>query len=149
MNVTGEASSAASFVVQAGDERTMGESTSMFIHPAMGMAIGYARDAKKLSEYLQQTTENIANVYAKRSGRRQDTFLQMMEDDTQLTAAQALDAKLIDAIVPLKKPPAANAMNGTIVEPVTLESINAGIEIARNQEGIAAVNAKSIIDRKL
>jgi ATP-dependent Clp endopeptidase proteolytic subunit ClpP len=195
-NVVGQAASSASFIVQAGDERRMGESTTMFLHRALGLTYGNDEDHEKMAAYLKQNTEAIANVYAKRSGRRADSFLKMMSEDTQLTAAQALDAKLIDAIVPLKKPTKTqDAINGFRIDsvfaienatPDTLDAVRNRIlgangqlkELFRVHAGDSeateelktirddlgrrfdamlnqwskersAVNAKSIIDRKL
>lgn len=173
-NVTGQAASSASFIVQAGDERRMGEATTMFLHRALGVTYGNDEDHEKMAGYLKQSTENIANVYAKRSGRRVDTFLNLMSDDTQLNAQQALEHKLIDSIVPLKKPGSVQnvAGDGEAAYGYCPQCGAKGIERERRKDGndkcenghsypssecllvkpppaVTAVNAKSIIDRKL
>lgn len=132
-NVTGQAASAASFVVQAGDERVMGEATSMFLHRAMGLTMGNDIDHEKTASFLKTTTEAIALVYAKRSGRKAETFLKMMSDETLLNAQQALDAKLIDSIAPLKKAPKNEVDEPPIIAPPAKP----------------VVSARAIIDRKL
>jgi len=144
-NVVGQAASSASFIVQAGDERRMGESTTMFLHRALGLTYGNDEDHEKMAAYLKQNTEAIANVYARRSGRRADSFLKMMSEDTQLTAAQALDAKLIDAIVPLKKTPSNSLEAGAFTAAFDHQKWRNNFDEMKSTASAAALAAESAI----
>lgn len=104
-HVTGQAASAASFILQAGDERVMGETTSVFVHAAQGMTLGDDIVHRKMAEDLEKMTSTIAVTYARRSGRKAESFIKLMRDEATLTANEALSEKLIDRIVTAKKQP--------------------------------------------
>lgn len=105
-NVTGWAASAASFVLQAGDERRMSETSTAMIHPAQGGAFGDDKLLRNVANVLEKMTGIIANTYAARSGRRAETFERLMRADEQwgtyFNAAEALEHRLIDVVVPNK-----------------------------------------------
>ena len=101
-SVTGIAASAASFILQAGDERVMGETTTAMIHNAQGLTMGDHRDHRQHADVLDMLTGTIAQTYAKRSGRKAESFRRLMDSETYFTAEQALEHKLIDRIVPAK-----------------------------------------------
>lgn len=103
--IDGIAASAASFIAQAASpgELHMAENALMMIHLASGMTWGNYKEHDKTSEILQQHDKAIAQTYARRSGRKQDSFLNLMEDETWMTAQEAVDHKLADDITPAKK----------------------------------------------
>jgi ATP-dependent protease ClpP protease subunit len=101
--VTGMAASAASFVLQAGDERVMGETTQAFVHPAQGMTMGDDILHEKTASELRKSTDTIALLYARRSGRKPESFVKLMRDEMVLSADEALAEKLIDRIIPAKR----------------------------------------------
>lgn len=98
----GAAWSCASWILQAGDERLMSENASWMTHNAMGGAFGDYKYLQKESEILLKMNRNIADTYAKRTGRRAETFLAMMEEETWLDAKEAADGRLVDRVVPAK-----------------------------------------------
>lgn len=101
--VTGMAASAASFILQAGDERLMGETTQAFVHPAQGMTVGDDLLHEKTAGELRKSTDTIALLYARRSGRKPESFVKLMRDERLLSADEALSEKLIDRILPAKR----------------------------------------------
>lgn len=92
------AASAASFIVQAADTRVMEPNSRMMIHDAAGIVMGNAVDARKLADMLDDASNNIASIYAERSGRMPDEFRKAMQDETWYTAQDAVDAGLADSI---------------------------------------------------
>lgn len=98
----GAAWSAASWILQAGDERLMSENATFMAHNAQGLAIGDRRTMTKEAEILEMLDGTMAATYAKRSGRKAETFRKLMDEETWLDAAEALENKLIDKAVPAK-----------------------------------------------
>lgn len=105
MQVDGIAASSASFVMMAADPGCLkiAENALVMIHNAQGATFGDNRDHTKTAEILQKMDQTIAGTYAARSGRKTDTFLGLMADETWMTAKEALDNKLCDEVVPSKR----------------------------------------------
>lgn len=100
--VDGLAASAASFVAQAASpgKLYMARNSVMMIHSASGATMGNASDHRRTAAILDKLDQTIAGTYAKRSGRRTDTFLTMMAAETWMTADEAVGHKLADKITP-------------------------------------------------
>jgi ATP-dependent protease ClpP protease subunit len=100
--VDGLAASAASFIVQAGDDRVMGRHARMMIHDAHALCIGNAADMRDTANLLDDLSGEIASIYAERSGRGDTaTWRQAMTagmDGTWYNAQAAVDAGLADRV---------------------------------------------------
>ena len=108
--VEGIAASAASFITVGGADRiVMCEGSRLMIHNALSMAYGNANDLDKLSEQLRGQSQDIAAIYAERSGTSVEAWLEAMDKETYFTAEQAVEAGLADEVE--AKRPAAAAVN--------------------------------------
>ena len=107
VEIEGVAASAASFIAMAGDEINMAENSFMMIHQAQGFAMGPESEMRKMADVLDKMDETIAKIYANRSGRKPDTMMRMMVDETWFTAEEAVEAKLADNIRANKGKPSA------------------------------------------
>ena len=98
--VDGLAASAASFIAQAASpgRLVIADNASMMIHDAFGMGIGNASDMRQLADLLDQQSDNIASIYAKRSGRPADEFRVAMREESWYVGQQAVDAGLADRV---------------------------------------------------
>lgn len=96
--VDGLAASAASYVALAGDTVEMGETSLMMIHCAWGFSIGNADDMRNYASTLDKIDNQIAAVYAKKTGKGADEILALMQAETWLDPTEAKDLGLIDAI---------------------------------------------------
>lgn len=97
--VEGVAASAASFIVVGGADRVvMNKGSRLMIHNALSMAFGNANDLDKLSEQLRSQSLDIANIYAERSGKPVEEWLDAMDKETWFTDEQAVEAGLADAV---------------------------------------------------
>lgn len=94
------AASSASVIAMAGDEVMMAESSEMMIHDAWGVTIGNQADHIKVAAILDKLDSQLAQTYAKKSGKKAATFRTMMDDETWLTPPEALALKLADRIDP-------------------------------------------------
>lgn len=96
ITVEGLAASAASFIVQAGDTRTMALGSQMLVHDAWGVAIGNEADMIEMASTLGKVSGSIASVYASRAGGTTDDWRETMRAETWYTAEEAVSAGLAD-----------------------------------------------------
>ncbi len=98
----GAAWSAAGWLMQAGDVRRAAENSTLMIHNSQGFSMGDRRSMTKEAEVLDKLDGSIAVTFAKRTGRKTDTFRKLMDEETWFDANESLDNKLIDEIIPAK-----------------------------------------------
>lgn len=96
--VDGLAASAASFIAQAAapGKLTIARNASMMIHDAFGMGIGNSADMRELADLLDRQSDNIASIYAQRSGRPVAEFREAMRAESWYVGQEAVDAGLAD-----------------------------------------------------
>ena len=97
--VDGIAASAASFIVQAADQRLMRSASQMMIHNASGMAYGTSVEMRQLAEILDDVSATIAGIYATRSGTPVSGWRAAMSAETWYGPDAAVEAGLADAVV--------------------------------------------------
>lgn len=88
--VDGLAASAASIIAMAGDTITMNQGSVMMIHEAQAMAFGNSDDMKKMADTLDTVTSGIADIYSSRTGMPKATILDMQNQETWMTADEAV-----------------------------------------------------------
>ena len=97
--VDGLAASIASVIAQAGDERVAQPGSMYMIHDAFGMTVGNAAEMAKMAQTLDQVSDNIADVYATRSGRGSTaSWRDSMKQESWYTADEAVAAGLADKV---------------------------------------------------
>jgi ATP-dependent protease ClpP protease subunit len=97
-HVDAAAYSIASVIAQAGDLRVMAPHSRMMVHEAMALGMGYASDFEKVAEHLRETSENIATIYAEKSGKAASYWRKKMADETRFTDKQAVEEGLADEV---------------------------------------------------
>lgn len=90
MRVDGIAASAASVILMAGEERIMGEGSTVMIHNASSFTFGNAEDHQKQINALQKIDISMSRIYAKRAGMSEDEAKAFMKEETWFTAAEAV-----------------------------------------------------------
>ena len=110
--VDGLAASIASVIAMAGDTRFIGKASSLLIHRPWMMACGNAGNLRQAADDLDKVAEQLAGIYADRSGLDLDAVRGIMTgeadaDGTLLTAQDALANGLADEIVENKLAAAA------------------------------------------
>lgn len=105
--VDGLAASAASVIALAGDRIVMGIGSQLMIHEASTIAMGTAKDMRATADMLDQTNDDIAGMYAAKSGGDVANFRAQMAAETWFTAELALAAGLATELA--SKPPAPPA----------------------------------------
>jgi ATP-dependent protease ClpP protease subunit len=100
-NVYGMTASAATIIAQAGDQRRMSENALYLIHRAWGMALGNQNDMREMIGTLDKIDNRIAGLYARRGGRDDSFFLDLMNENEGsgrfLDSTEAEEFALIDS----------------------------------------------------
>lgn len=99
--IDGLAASAASFIAQAASPGKLfiAPHGQMMIHDGFAMAIGNAADMRETAELLDKASDNIAGIYADRTGRDKDYWREQMRAETWYGDQESVDAGLADAIL--------------------------------------------------
>ncbi len=96
--VDGIAASIASVVAMAGDKVIMPDNSFMMIHRSWGLVVGNAEDMQAWSETMEKFDRSIVLAYQKKSPRSAEDILQLMSDESWLTAAEAKEWGFADEI---------------------------------------------------
>lgn len=116
-NVIGMTASAATIIAQAGDERFMSDNALYLVHRAWTIGMGNANDFEALANDLEKLDDRISNIYAKRSEKDKDSFMELMNeangDGIWINADEAKEYGLIDTI---SEPMKAAAMDKRVFD---------------------------------
>lgn len=96
VQIMGLAASAASLIAMAGDEIEIGASSFVMIHNAWVMAVGDRNALAEVAEWMAPFDEAMAAVYAARTGLEAKRIAAMMDRETWLTAAAAIEEGFAD-----------------------------------------------------
>ena len=96
--VEGIAASIASVIALAADEVIMSENSLLMIHNAWGGSQGDAKDMRKQADILDKITNEIAEVYVKKTNLPYTQVMDMMTEETWLTAEEAVALGFVDSI---------------------------------------------------
>ena len=98
VHIDGVAASAASYLMMGGDEIEIAQGAQIMIHNAWGFTMGDTRAHSKGSEILSKIDSGIRRDYAKKTGRPDDDFIEMMNEETWFEADEALEIGLVDRV---------------------------------------------------
>lgn len=96
--VEGLAASAASFILQAADEREVAPASFVMIHRAWGIALGDADEMLRSAAQLEQDDEVLAGIYATRSKSDIQGWRDAMAAETWYAGPEAVAAGLADRL---------------------------------------------------
>lgn len=78
----------------------MAKNASMMIHEGHALAMGDAEDMAKMADTLNKASDNIASIYADRTGKPASYWREQMKNETWFSAQEAVAAGLADSILP-------------------------------------------------
>lgn len=123
IHVVGEAASAASVIMCAGT-CDIAPTGMVMVHNVSGGAQGDYHDMDNASEMLKEANRAIAAAYVEKTGKTEAEILAMMDKETWLSAASAVEYGLVDSISqPAAVPLVASAVN--LLSRETIEKITA------------------------
>ncbi len=112
--IDGLAASIASVIAMAGDKIIMPKNAMMMIHKCWTLAIGNADDMRKMADDMDKIDESIIATYVEKTGLETDDIIELMTDETWMTAQDALDYGFADEIEESKQV-AASMRNGRLL----------------------------------
>ncbi len=99
VNIQGLAASAASVIAMAGDHINISPTAQIMIHKAWSQPAGNADDLEHEASILNGIDQSIASAYEAKTGMDQADLLQLMANETWLTASDAVDKGFADEIM--------------------------------------------------
>ena len=129
VKIDGIAASAASVIAMAGTKVLMAPTALMMIHNPMTMAYGNHADMEKAIEMLDEVKESIINAYEIKTSLSRAKLSHLMDSETWMNAAKAIELGFADDILTDTKKDAADipayAFSGKEVETVLCNKISA------------------------
>ena len=98
VEVLGWAASAASIIAMAGDVIRMGLGSFMMVHNAWGLVIGNRHDLREAASLFDEFDAALADIYEARTGMDRVGIERLMDAETFMTAAQAVEYGFADAV---------------------------------------------------
>jgi ATP-dependent protease ClpP protease subunit len=111
-HVDGMAASAATLVLMGSDVITMEPGAELMVHRASTEASGDDVVLQPVVDWIRRQTEDIADLYAQRSGRPADEWDKLMTAETWFYGQEAVDYGLADRAERLTRPPASEEEAG-------------------------------------
>ncbi len=101
--VDGLAASIASLIAMAGNRIIMADGSMMMIHNAWGLVVGNADEMRKQANLWEMIDQTLVKTYCARTGISAPKCIEMMNEETWMTADEALKNGFADEIVEGKK----------------------------------------------
>lgn len=96
--IEGLGASAASYLGLTATRVLVSPQALVMVHDPSGGCWGQAADMRKAAERLDMVRDTIAGIYARKSGRDERHWLDLMADETWLDAEQAVEQGLADEV---------------------------------------------------
>lgn len=93
------AASAASVIATSAKTLVMAPGSMLMIHKAWTLAVGNADDMRSMADLLSKLDGQIAETYAARADKPVEHFLDLMGEETWLTAEEAVAEGLADEVI--------------------------------------------------
>ena len=138
--VDGFAASIASIIAMAGNRIEMGEGALMMIHDPMSGVMGNAAEMRKMADVLDKVGGSLADIYVNKTGLDKAKVLQMMSEETWLTAQEAVEMGFANKAIGAKQ-----VTNENLLKMVA--RYNAPQQIVNSITSIKMENPKSFIDQ--
>lgn len=98
-DIVGIAASAATIVVTAADKVVMRDGSLFMIHNPTVVAWGDAKEMRDVAEILDKIKDGILTTYMQKTGMDKEELSKLMDDETWLTAQEAVQMKFADEII--------------------------------------------------
>ncbi|QMU22511.1 head maturation protease, ClpP-related [Gordonia rubripertincta] len=102
--IDGLAASIASVIAMAGTEIVMMPNSEMMVHDPWMLTIGDAEDMQTAADNLGRIADNLASIYAERTGGTAEEWRAIMRAETWYTAAEAVEAGLANRVEEVATP---------------------------------------------
>lgn len=96
VEITGIAASIASIIAMAGDDIAIAENGFLMIHNASTIVWGNRHDMRAVADVLERIDGSLAGTYAAHTGAAAAAMAALMDEETWLVGAEAVEAKFAD-----------------------------------------------------
>jgi ATP-dependent protease ClpP protease subunit len=100
VKVLGLAASAASIIAMAGDEVLVARAGFLMIHNTWAVAVGNRNDLRDMADTLEPIDAAMASIYTARTGLETKAVQKMMDAETWIGGAAAVDQGFADGFLP-------------------------------------------------
>jgi ATP-dependent Clp endopeptidase proteolytic subunit ClpP len=138
------AASMGSVILMAADEVKIVEGGRIMIHEAAQVVAGNAADHARAAKNLEEISEEIAAIYAKRTKAKPEEMRELMKAETWMGAKEAVERGFADSIVKFDTPAKAMSILAKLF-PGNVEAEKLEAEVAENatlRESLATAQAK-------
>lgn len=104
VKIDGIAASAASIIAMAGDVVLMAPTAYMMIHNASSVALGNKYDMEHEASVLEEVDKGIRTAYMLRTGLSERKLAAMMDEETWISAAAAIEMGFADGYITSEEP---------------------------------------------
>ena len=122
VRVEGWAASIASIIAMAGDEIEMALGSMMMIHNPWTFSGGESKELREVADVLDQIRESLVDVYEARTKKSREEIIQMMDEETWMTAKEAVEKGFADRVEHTNLVNAFASANGPIVNGVIMRA---------------------------
>lgn len=99
MRVEGLAASIASIIMMAGKEIEVCSGAFVMVHNPWAMSMGESDDLRSTADVLDKMKKSMVSIYAKRTGLSDDEVVALMDDETWMTAEEAVEKGFADTVL--------------------------------------------------
>lgn len=99
VEVTGMAASAASFAIMGADVVKISPTAQIMIHKAFLHMSGNSDELEQAANALKASDQAILNAYVQKTGLDRDTLLELMKNETYMSAERAVELGFADEIM--------------------------------------------------
>lgn len=100
--ITGMAASMASVIAMAADKVAIVPHGRMMIHDASNVVAGNAEQLRQAAELLDSISNDIAEIYAKRTGKSVEDIRDLMKKETWMSAKEAVENGFADEVFDIR-----------------------------------------------
>ena len=102
-HIDGLAASIATVVAMAADKIIIPENASFMIHNAWTMFVGNKKDLTEMLAQLEAIDNQITDIYTARTGKDRDEIVALMDAETWMSGAEAVQNGFADELIENKK----------------------------------------------
>jgi ATP-dependent Clp endopeptidase proteolytic subunit ClpP len=99
VRIDGWAASMATAIMLAAERTTITPGALVMIHNPWNIAMGDAGEMRRTADVLDKWKEGMLDIYQRKTGHDRDTLSTMMDEETWLSAKEALEWGFVDAIL--------------------------------------------------
>ena len=99
VRVDGLAASMGSVIALAGDRTEMTRGSLMMIHNPWNIAMGDSQELRKTADILDKFKQSLLDIYQAKTGQDRDLLAEMMDEETWLTADEAVEWGFADVVL--------------------------------------------------